>query len=366
MRAGSRTEGTFGVIESMLRDARVEVARFTITLASKLRFLLNPISLFIGLQTLSVTTIVLWVVWFTRQEDQLKKLVGTREWANMETGTTVAILVIGCILLGGILVLAVVWFLDGLRQSAIIKQQRNFLSSVTHEVRSPLASIQLALETLETIGTREMDASVRERLMAGAHQDIARLTRLVDQILIAARLDRGITLFAEGAGEIDLGTWLPVIAAEASGMTGVQSIQGPNGPVGRQRVVVSVEEGLQIWAPEQALRIIVENLIQNAIKYSPEDTPIELSAARKKNSGEISISVKDQGMGLEPHEIKQLFKIFRRGDRAVRKAIPGTGLGLYIVQSMTRIMGGRVIVESEGANSGSTFTVELPGTVGKR
>ncbi len=354
----------FTAVETTLRDFRIGSARFTITLASKLRFLLNPVSLFIGLQTLSVTTIVLWVVWFTRQEDQLKKLVGSREWANMETGTTVAILVIGCILLGGILVLAVVWFLDGLRQSAIIKQQRNFLSSVTHEVRSPLASIQLALETLETLDARDMGSPIRARLLAGAHQDIGRLTRLVDQILIAARLDRGITLFAEGAGDIDLSAWLPVIAAEASVIGGVPGFQATGDA--RGKISVTVADGTRIWAPEQALRIIMENLIQNAIKYSPAGAPVELTAAPGKNAREISISVKDHGMGLDPHEIKQLFKIFRRGDRAVRKAIPGTGLGLYIVQSMTRIMGGRVIVESDGINRGATFTVELPVTVGKR
>jgi|GEM_PF-215411 len=365
MNAGSRrSEGMFAAIEMALRDFKIGSARLTITLASKLRFLLNPVSLFIGLQTLSVTTIVLWVVWFTRQEDQLKKLVGSREWATMETGTTVAILVIGCILLGGILVLAVVWFLDGLRQSAIIKQQRNFLSSVTHEVRSPLASIQLALETLETLDTREMGSPVRARLLAGAHQDIARLTRLVDQILIAARLDRGITLFAEGAEDIDLATWLPVIAAEASVIGGVPGVHGANET--RGQISVTVANDTRIWAPEQALRIIMENLIQNAIKYSPAGAAIELKAHPGKNAREIAISVKDHGMGLDPHEIKQLFKIFRRGDRAVRNAIPGTGLGLYIVQSMTRIMGGRVIVESEGMNRGAKFTVELPVAAGKR
>lgn len=341
---------------------RIQTGRLAIKTASRLRFLLNPISLFVGLQTLSVTTIVLWVVWFTRQEDQLKKLVGSREWANMESGTTVAILVIGCILLGGILVLAVVWFLDGLRQSAIIKQQRNFLSSVTHEVRSPLASIQLALETLETIetaGNRDLDSPVRKRLMAGAHQDIARLTRLVDQILIAARLDRGITLFADGAGTIDLTQWLHAVAADVESATGT----GSDGA--ERRVSVDVQPGTRIWAPEQALRIVVENLVHNAIKYSPSGTLVELVATRCENSRQIHISVRDQGMGLEPNEIKQLFKIFRRGDRAVQQAIPGTGLGLYIVDAMTRIMGGRIRVESAGTNLGSAFTVELPWATGK-
>lgn len=332
----------------------IHTGRLAVKAASKLRFLLNPISLFVGLQTLSVTTIVLWVVWFTRQEDRLKKLVGSREWANIESGTTVAILVIGCILLGAILVLTVVWFLDGLRQSAIIKQQRNFLSSVTHEVRSPLASIQLALETL---GRRELDPGIRERLIAGAHQDIARMTRLVDQILIAARLDRGITLFAEGAENIDLVEWLPAVAADAVG-----SNVSPDKP----KIEVEVAAGTQLQAPSQALRLVLENLIQNAIKYSPVGSPVQVKAECRDDGAKVRIMVCDKGMGLDQQEIKQVFRIFRRGDRAVKKAIPGTGLGLYIVESMTRIMGGRVRVESAGVDQGAAFIIELPATAGKK
>ena len=332
----------------------IHTGRLAVKAASKLRFLLNPISLFVGLQTLSVTTIVLWVVWFTRQEDRLKNLVGSREWANIESGTTVAILVIGCILLGGILVLTVVWFLDGLRESAIIKQQRNFLSSVTHEVRSPLASIQLALETL---GRRELDQGIRDRLIAGAHQDIARMTRLVDQILIAARLDRGITLFAEGPENIDLVEWLPAVAADAA---------GTNVSPDKAKIQVDVAPGTRLQAPSQALRLVLENLIQNAIKYSPAGSPVQVKAECRDDGSKIRIMVSDQGMGLDQQEIKQVFRIFRRGDRAVKKAIPGTGLGLYIVESMTRIMGGRVRVESAGVDQGAAFIIELPAAAGKK
>ncbi|MEY4631818.1 MAG: hypothetical protein RIQ81_1938 [Pseudomonadota bacterium] len=316
--------------------------------ASGLRFLFNPISLFVGLQTLSVTTMVLWVVWFMRQEDRLKTLLGAKEWSNIESGTTVLILVIGCILLGGILVLAVVWFLAGLRQSSIIRQQRNFLSSVTHEVRSPLASIQLAIETIEKLERNELTPDARQRLLKGVHQDIARLTRLVDQILIASRLDRGITLFGEGPERINISEWLPDVAAEISSAAGNQSLH----------VVCALEEDVMVYAPRETLRVILENLILNAFKYAPGSEKIELVA--KRLDDKVLISVKDQGIGIDPREMKKLFKIFRRGDRAVQKAIPGTGLGLYIVDSMVRIMGGRVRAESAGVNQGSTFILELP------
>ena len=338
----------------------IHSGRWAVKLASRLRFLFHPISLFVGLQILSVTTIVLWVVWFTKQEDRIKQLVGSRQWASIEGGTTVVILVVGCILLGGILVLTVVWFLNGLRQSAIIKQQRNFLSSVTHEVRSPLASIQLALETL---GSRVLEPQIRDRLLAGAHQDIARMTRLVDQILIAARLDRGITLFAEGPETIDLSEWLPALVADiTSHALKLGNIETP----GQPQVLVEVTPGTLLWVPSETLRIVVENLIQNALKYSPANAVVLVRAAHQDNGSKILISVIDQGMGLDPKEIKLVFRIFRRGKRAVKKAIPGTGLGLYIVDSMTRIMGGRVRAESPGINQGSTFTIELPSAAGRK
>lgn len=318
----------------------------SVRLSAALRLLLNPVSLFIGLQTMSVTTIVLWVVWFSRQEDRFQKLAESTQWRNIESGTTVAILVVGCILLGGILVLTVVWFLDGLRQAAMIKQQRNFLSSVTHEVRSPLASIQLALETLERHGLSD---EVRARLIKGAHEDISRLTRLVDQILIASRLDRGITLFNESPEPVDLTRWLPDISRQ---------ISESQCRSGTDRVVVDVEPGLTVFAPVEALRTIIENLLQNALKYSPDMSPVDVVA--EKQGKKIIIRVKDRGMGLDANEVKQVFKIFRRGERVVSQAIPGTGLGLYIVATMTQLMGGRVRAESEGPDKGSVFCLELP------
>jgi signal transduction histidine kinase len=321
--------------------------------ASKLRFLINPISLFIGLQTLSITTMVLWVVWFIRQEDRLKSLLGAAEWSNIQSGKTVLILVVGCVLLGGILVLAVVWFFAGLRQSSIIKQQRNFLSSVTHEVRSPLASIQLAIETIEKLEQRGLDPKAQKRLLAGAHQDIARLTRLVNQILIASRLDRGITVFGEGAEKVNIPEWLPGVIAE------IASTNGDTAP----KVVLKVDPETSVYAPKETLRIIIENLVQNAFKYAPGSQNIEIEVAKKSNA--VTIAVKDRGIGLDPSEIKHLFRIFRRGERAMQKAIPGTGLGLYIVDSMTRIMGGRVRAESPGIDQGSTFTLELPSAHGR-
>lgn len=295
---------------------------------------------------MSVTTIVLWVVWFSWQEDRFQKLAATNQWRNIESGTTVAILVIGCILLGGILVLTVVWFLDGLRQAAMIKQQRNFLTSVTHEVRSPLASIQLALETL---GRKGLSDQIKERLLTGAHEDISRLTRLVDQILIAARLDRGITLFNEAPEAIELGKWLPEVASQINGNIRTS---------GTERIQVSVDDGVVVVAPAQALRTVIENLLQNAIKYSPPESTVFVTAGT--NVRNIVIQIRDHGMGLDPQEIKQVFKIFRRGERVVNQAIPGTGLGLYIVATLAQLIGGRVYAESDGHDKGSVFSLEIP------
>ena len=107
-----------------------------------------------------------------------------------------------------------------------------------------------------------------------------------------------------------------------------------------------------------ALNLILNNLIENAIKYSPRQSPIKRGF--DQIGSEVFMYVRDQGIGLDKKDKKRLFKLFRRGEAAVKKAIPGTGLGLYIVKSAVGVLGGRVWAESAGSNQGSTFYVSLP------
>ena len=124
------------------------------------------------------------------------------------------------------------------------------------------------------------------------------------------------------------------------------------------RMKLECAPGLSLRTSRSALNLILNNLIENAVKYSPKGAPITITVDAQKDA--TRLSVKDHGIGLAPKERRRLFKMFHRSDVAIQKAIPGTGLGLYIVKTAVRVLGGRVWVESEGQDRGSTFHVELP------
>lgn len=106
------------------------------------------------------------------------------------------------------------------------------------------------------------------------------------------------------------------------------------------------------------MSLIISNLIENAIKYSKKETPIFITATT--NDQYMIFSIKDEGIGIAPNDIKKIFRMFYRSSIASTKAVPGTGLGLFIVKSLAQVLGGKVWVESEGRGFGSTFYLRLP------
>lgn len=306
---------------------------------------MNPIVVFVSLQVVWVAVMVIWVIWFINRQEELANLARNFGVQYIDSGRALGVLVAGCILLGVILFGTVVLFVFGQRQSFAIQQQRSFLSSVTHELRSPLSSLQLAFETLKT---RTLEVPVRDRMMTMILSDIRRLERLVDQILVSARLDRGIIMFQDEREDLDFANVVGEAVDAASYLDSELS----------QRVHVEAGIGIHMLASRPAFMLILGNLIENAIKYSPRGTSIVIRAERIKEL--LRISVKDQGFGLEKKDRRRIFKMFHRATMATKRAIPGTGLGLFIVKSAVSMLGGRVWAESPGLGQGATFFLEFP------
>ncbi len=307
-------------------------------------FMLNPVVIFVSLQVFLIAVTGLWVVWFINQQEDIVKNARILGNEYIDPNYVLAILIIGCILLGMILVGTVLLFVFAQRQSYLIRQQRNFVSSVTHELRSPLASLQLGFETLQN---PQLTSTLQQRVLDMISTDISRLGKLVDQILVSARLDRGIMV----SDKVESFQLKSLFAKAVENI----SYMDPNLP---KRLVVDCPDDLMVESIRSALTLVVGNLLENAVKYSPPGTPIRLVA--QINSTQLEILVIDQGFGLARRDQKRVFKMFHRSDLATNKAIPGTGLGLYIVRSTVRNLGGRVWANSLGPGQGSSFHVSLP------
>lgn len=327
---------------------RMRLGAHWMALLRRFRWVTHPITIFVSLQIVWLAITLIWVIWFVGAQQEISSLAQRFGREVFDSRVTVSILVVGCVLLGVLLVGTITLFVFGQRQSYAARQHRNFVSSVTHELKSPLASLQLSFETMTT---RELDDATESRLMRMIDSDIERLRRLVDQILVAARLDRGALGFdGEDYQQLDFKELIMTIKEKLSYLD----------PDIDERLIVECQQGVSIRAPRSALHLILNNLMENAIKYSPRKTPITVACEATAN--EIFFYVRDRGHGLDKKDARRIFKMFHRSESAVKKAIPGTGLGLFIVRSAVRVLGGRVWVESPGRDQGATFYVSLPKT----
>jgi hypothetical protein len=311
----------------------------------RLRWITHPITIFVSLQIVWLAITLIWVIWFVGAQQELTEMASRFGKEFLDSRTTLAILIVGCILLGVLLVGTIILFVFGQRQSSLARQQRTFVSSVTHELKSPLASLQLAFETMTS---RTLEASIQSRLNLMIQSDIDRLKRLVDQILLAGRLDQGILLFDE-----DL-QFVPI--RDLINRT-VESLKYLD-PNLSSRVTVDCPESLSVRVSKAALMLICTNLIENAVKYSPRGTSITVAA--KQLGNRFSLSVRDEGIGLTGVDRRRIFKMFQRGESAIKKAIPGTGLGLYIVKTAVKVLHGKIWAESPGPGLGTSFYVNMP------
>jgi signal transduction histidine kinase len=299
------------------------------------------------MQILWAAILTLWVIWFVGRRREIERLASQLNPSLLPTDDTsvVALIVIGIVMLSLLGAGTIMLFTWGQRQASLIQQQRHFVSSVTHELRTPLASIHLAYETL---AGRELPEATRKKLLSMSLVDIERLIRLVNQILISSRLDRGLSMFKDDiTNNVVKSSITDVLGTLTHLDAGILA-----------RVTLDIDDRLSWRGSQNAFNIIMGNLLENAIKYSPPKSQIQVSAAR---SGDyLLISVADKGIGLSKRDKKKIFKMFYRSSDATSKAIPGTGLGLFIVKTTLEQLGGSISVESAGTGEGSTFKVTLP------
>lgn len=296
----------------------------------------------IAIQLVWITMVIFWIYSFTDKnrefmewaEKYRPELVGeSLNWPVMIEG-----LVMLVIILAGVYVIFVYWN----RQSNLYAKQSNFISQVTHELKSPLASIKLHLETirLRRPSGDKLDAFVSTML-----SDTERLNYLINNLLMAARLEQ-----RRRPGERRL-TDVSALLEEYVEKERAKLPQGGN-------IALDAEKGVKMLLDPEEITMVLRNLFENAMLYSPGSP--DITVVLNRTGAGIRLTIRDKGRGLDKSELKKVFDIFYRVQQP-EENVPGTGLGLYIVDTIIKGYGGTVAVASEGPGKGCTFSISLPG-----
>jgi two-component system, OmpR family, phosphate regulon sensor histidine kinase PhoR len=263
------------------------------------------------------------------------------------SGIYIALLSIGATLLTLVIVGTALYLTLSIKAINLTQRQSNFIDSVTHELKSPIASLKLYLQTLNR---RTVSAAEQEVFFKDMLQDVERLDELINHLLDVARLERN--RISSPPEEVRIDEVIRRCAQELC-----QRYERPTETI-RLELVPAV-----VTAVHVDLELIFRNLIDNAMKYADDERPEVEIGLQGEGNGQVVIRVSDNGRGI-PHSLRQRIfgRFVRLGSELVREK-PGTGLGLYIVRTMVSRLGGKIRASDRERGSGASFEVQLPGRI---
>lgn len=232
------------------------------------------------------------------------------------------------------------------------EEHDTFVNAVTHELKTPIASIRLYLETLQS---REVSEAQRREFYAVMLADADRLHRTVDQVLKAGVISQKAKKVARATSPVDM--W--ALARECVDLALARHHLPPEAIALEAHATHAEGHAHMVKGDAEELRTVVTNLLDNAVKYSGEAVQVTVAVASPAPDS-VWVRVQDRGVGIPRKQLKRIFKRFYRVQTRGLTQVKGTGLGLYIVRAIAKAHGGRVFAQSEGEGHGATFTLELP------
>ena len=304
----------------------------------------SSLILFVLINIAWLGLVALWVYYSVNNYQTIKRISLRFQFGPAGVGSPWVALFGAGILMLFLLLGIIVIYVYYRKQAALNLVHQNFISSVTHELRSPLASLQLYLETLVF---RDPEEGLRKEFLGRMQEETERLSALIQNILWVSRIQRFKIDYAFD--------WVPLSERLAEYLEDKRTKHGWR----NEELVSDIEQDVSVRCDWENLKIALDNLIENAIRYSPSGFWLKVSLNR---SGErCRLFFEDRGVGIPQPAQKQVFKMFYRAGREMTRTVKGTGLGLYIVKNVVTAHGGKISVRSEGKRGqGTTFILDLP------
>lgn len=240
------------------------------------------------------------------------------------------------------LILNTIFLVREIRRS---EQHDAFLNAVTHELKTPIASMRLYLDTLKS---RDVPEAKRREFYEVMTADNDRLLNTVEQVLLAGR-NRDIGRITD-VSELQVGDVIRDAIATVRSRYDLDE----------SAIRFTDGGGMETIGDREELFTAFLNLLDNAVKYSPNEKKISIRAKPSATGTKIDIVIRDNGVGIPPADLKRIFKRFYRVPGSTAKAVKGTGLGLFIVAAIIKRHGGKIRAESKGEGRGTTFFIQLP------
>ncbi len=266
---------------------------------------------------------------------QLKERIGATHWVVLGFGSLFfALIIVG-------LILFIIRLVSEIRMN---EQQQTFIDSITHELKTPIASLSLYLDTLQM---RELEPDLRTEFYGTMRKELDRLNRVIEEVLQVQTIDMQDRrdLFQP----VSLNDVIDDCVKELRERRQLipEQCRWPGGP------------DVLVLGDEELLRMIFRNLLDNAVKYSGDEIRIDVSLECPEPKRAV-VTVRDGGVGIPDYALEKIFDRFYRAPSDSVRRRTGSGLGLYLAARSAHLHRGKIEVESEGANKGTTFRVELP------